>query len=105
MISFSSGSFTMRMNRSGRGSSAGSSLRYGRSGASECTSLDEVHSLAPDRPYLKELPAEEPLPERFILIVKDPDENEIIAYQPERRVERELPDPASEPKQPADIAS
>jgi tetratricopeptide (TPR) repeat protein len=67
--------------------------------------LDEVHSLAPDRPYLKELPAEEPLPERFILIVKDPDENEIIAYQPERRVERELPEPASEPKQPADIAS
>jgi len=67
--------------------------------------LDEVLDLAPDRPYLKEVPLEPAPPEKHLLIVKDTDENEIIAYQPERPIERELPNPATEPRDPREIAS
>ena len=67
--------------------------------------LDEVLDLAPDRPYLKEVLSELAPPEKHLLIVKDTDENEIIAYQPERPIERELPNPAAEPKEPTEIAS
>jgi len=67
--------------------------------------LDEVLDLAPDRPYLKEVLSELAPPEKHLLIVKDTDENEIIAYQPERPIERELPSPATEPREPREIAS
>ena len=39
------------------------------------------------------------------LMVRDVDGNELISWQPERRIDRELPGPATEPPAPDEIAS
>ncbi|HVZ84326.1 MAG TPA: DUF5107 domain-containing protein [Terracidiphilus sp.] len=67
--------------------------------------LDQQASLAPGKPFLKSLTTDGARMEKHILLVRDAEGNEIIRYQPERRVERELPKPATEPPLPAEIAS
>ena len=63
--------------------------------------VDEEASIAPGRPFTKIVEADGARPEKFKLMVRDADGNELISYQPERRVDRELPNPASEPPEPA----
>lgn len=67
--------------------------------------LDEHYDAAPDQPYVHEIAAEDARPEKYNLIVQDADGNELISYQPERPLPRDLPEPATEPKEPAEIAS
>ena len=67
--------------------------------------VDEEANIAPGWPFTKIVEADAARPERFKLMVRDSDGNELISYQPERRVDRELPNPASEPPGPAQIES
>lgn len=67
--------------------------------------VDEEASVAPGRPFTKIVESDTARPEKFKLMVRDADGNELISYQPERRVDRELPNPASEPPEPAQIES
>jgi tetratricopeptide (TPR) repeat protein len=67
--------------------------------------LDEEASVAPDQPFTKVVKAKRTHPEAFKLTLGDAEGNELIAYQPEKHIERELPDPATEPPEPAQIAS
>jgi tetratricopeptide (TPR) repeat protein len=67
--------------------------------------LDQQANLSPEKPFLKTLKSDGARPEKHILLVRDADGNELIRYQPERKVERELPKPATEPLPPAEIAS
>jgi tetratricopeptide (TPR) repeat protein len=67
--------------------------------------LDEEASLAPDEPFTKVVKAGNSPPETYKLTVRDANGVELIAYQPEERVERELPHPATEPSEPSEIAS
>jgi len=67
--------------------------------------LDQQVNIAPDMPFLKTLKSDGAQPEKHILLVRDADGNELIRYQPERKVERELPKPATEPPPPAEIAT
>ena len=67
--------------------------------------LDQQATLAPGRPFIKVMKTDGARPEKHILLVCDADGSELIRYQPERRVEREPPKPATEPPPPAEIAS
>jgi tetratricopeptide (TPR) repeat protein len=67
--------------------------------------LDEEGSVAPGKPFTRIVEADDARPEKFKLIVRDANGNELITYQPERHIDRELPKPAAEPPEPAQIAS
>ena len=67
--------------------------------------LDQEENLAPEKPFVATVKTEEALPEKHILLVCDADGNELIRYQPERPMERELPKPATEPPAPEAITS
>lgn len=67
--------------------------------------LDQQASVGPEKPFLKTMKTDGARPEKHILLVRDEVGEELIRYQPERRVERELPKPATEPLPPAEIAS
>lgn len=67
--------------------------------------LDEEVDAAPDRPYIKTVANDGLAPEKHKLIVRDGDGNDLIAWQPESRAPREVPNPATEPPPPAEIES
>jgi tetratricopeptide (TPR) repeat protein len=67
--------------------------------------LDAEANVAPGRPFTKTVEADDARPEKFKLIVCDQQGNELIAWQPERRIDREPPGPATEPPAPSEIAS
>src|ERR1017187_5259599 len=67
--------------------------------------LDKQLDLSPERPFIQNVSTDDARPERHILLVKDAEDNEIIAYRPERRTDCEPPKPATEPPEPAQIAS
>ena len=69
------------------------------------TILEELVELAPGKPYTKTIKATEAKLPDYRLTVLDADGKELIAYQPEERMDGELGDPATEPLPPEDIPS
>ncbi len=69
------------------------------------TIFDEQAQLAPGEPLIKTLCASAGGPERYLLLVRDEEGKELIRYQPERQTKHELPDPATEPPDPAECKS
>ena len=67
--------------------------------------LDEQRKVAPNAPYLNDVPITDTRQEHYILIIQDEEGKELVSYQPERPVGRALPEPATEPKDPSEIAS
>jgi tetratricopeptide (TPR) repeat protein len=67
--------------------------------------LDEEVNVAPGQPFTRVLETDGARPEKFKLLVRDVQGNELISWQPERHIDRELPGPATEPPAPAEIAS
>jgi len=67
--------------------------------------IDQQVDLAPDQPFTRVIETDGTGPEKYRLIVQDTDGNELIAYQPPRRTDRELPKPATEPPDPPQIAT
>jgi tetratricopeptide (TPR) repeat protein len=67
--------------------------------------LDRELELAPDKPFTESIEAAGVVPEELRLTVFDASGDELIAYQPEKPVKRALPEPATEPPPPAEIAS
>jgi tetratricopeptide (TPR) repeat protein len=67
--------------------------------------LDEEANVAPGQPFTKSLETDGARPEKLKLIVRDMPGNELISWQPQRPIDRELPSPATEPPPPAEIAS
>jgi tetratricopeptide (TPR) repeat protein len=67
--------------------------------------LDEETRVAPGQPFIKAVTTNGARPEQCKLIVRDADGSDLITYHPERRVDRELPDPATEPPEPEQIES
>ncbi|HEV2133558.1 MAG TPA: DUF5107 domain-containing protein [Terracidiphilus sp.] len=67
--------------------------------------IDRKLEVAPDQPFTASLTADNAAPEQFSLAVVDASGNQLIAYHPEKPVERALPQPATEPPPPAQIAS
>jgi len=65
--------------------------------------LDEQHEMMPGQPLLLSVHASTDIPEEFRLIVLDVEGKELIAYQPEKPVDRKLPDPATEPLPPEQV--
>jgi tetratricopeptide (TPR) repeat protein len=61
--------------------------------------------LAPGQPFLAEIDADGVNPEELRLAVLDAAGKELIACQPERHVDRDPPQPATEPLPPAQITS
>ena len=61
--------------------------------------------LLPGHPFTTDVDAPDASPEDYRLAVLDCDGNELLAYQPETRAERKLPDPASEPLSPEMMTS
>jgi tetratricopeptide (TPR) repeat protein len=69
------------------------------------TLFEEQVELAPGQPFTKTIKATEAQPADYRLTVLCADGNELIAYQPEERMDGELGDPATEPLPPEEIAS
>ena len=67
--------------------------------------FDEQKELAPGEPFVHRLAGLQVAASSFRLMVYGGDGAELIAYQPEERKPGTLPDPATEPPQPAEIAS
>lgn len=67
--------------------------------------MSESVELAPDKPFVREITIDGVQPQDCCLCVLDADGTELIRYQPEVREERRLPDPATEPPSPQEIAS
>ena len=67
--------------------------------------LDESAAIAPGKPFVRSVETQGARPEKHILLVEDEEGNEVLSYQPMRRVDRELPPPATEPLDPSEIAS
>jgi tetratricopeptide (TPR) repeat protein len=67
--------------------------------------FEEEAVVAPSRPFLKTIETDGAPPEKYKLIVRTIEGEHLITYQPERHVERGLPNPAMEPREPADIAT
>ncbi len=65
--------------------------------------LDEQVTLSPGHPYIKVIQANYAGPEMHRLLIQDVDGNELISYQPERRLDRDLPNAATEPPMPQEI--
>lgn len=66
--------------------------------------VDEEAAIAPGRPFIKVIATDDTPPDKYKLIVRTSDGENLITYQPEGPLERELPDPATEPPEPAEIA-
>jgi len=65
-----------------------------------------TRDLAPDQPLVEQFQIPRGHSETGLrVVVTDGEGNEVISYQPETPVKRDLPPPASEPPAPADIAS
>ena len=73
-----------------------------RNGASV---LDETVQLAPGKPFARTVSAASESPAGFRLAVFGNDGREILAWQPETQIERELPKAATEPLPPGQIES
>jgi tetratricopeptide (TPR) repeat protein len=67
--------------------------------------LERQCELAPGEPFLEQVDAKGEGPEEYRLEVFDASGKELIAYQPERPVDRRLPAPATAPAAPAETAS
>ena len=67
--------------------------------------FDRHAELAPGRPFLDVLEAEDIDREQYRLIVEDEDGRQLIAYEPEKRAESQPPEPAAEPPAPEEIQS
>lgn len=65
--------------------------------------LDEQVKLSPELPYIQVVQTEGARPENHRLLIQDLDGNELIVYQPEKRSDREMPDPATEPPLPQEV--
>ncbi len=66
--------------------------------------IEDAVELKPGKTFARAIEAEGE-PEEYRLSVIDADGDELIAYQPEKRRDRKLPDPATEPLPPEQIAS
>ncbi len=67
--------------------------------------LDEEANVSPGQAFTRVLEADGAQPEIFKLMVRDVQGNELISWQPERCIDRELPGPATEPPAPAEVAT
>ena len=67
--------------------------------------VDEEATAAPGRPFIKVIATDGAPPEKYKLIVHTAGGEHLITYQPERRVERGIPIPATEPPEPAQIGT
>ena len=67
--------------------------------------LERECELAPDEPMISELDDADAKVDELRLAVFDTPGQELIAYQPEKPAERPLPQPATEPLPPAQLAS
>jgi tetratricopeptide (TPR) repeat protein len=67
--------------------------------------IDEEAAVAPGCPFTREIAIGGAPPEAYKLMVRTAEGEDLITYQPERRVDRILPKPATEPPEPAEIAS
>ncbi len=67
--------------------------------------MDEEPTVAPGQPFVKVIATEPALAYKYELIVSTAEGDELIRYRPEQHVERELPNPATEPPEPAEITS
>jgi tetratricopeptide (TPR) repeat protein len=67
--------------------------------------VDEERFVAPGRPFIKAIASDDTPPENYKLIVSTAAGKPLLTYQPEAAVERNLPNPATEPLAPAAIAS
>lgn len=67
--------------------------------------LDEEADVAPEAPFIRITATDGSKKEEFKLTVCDSDGNELISWQYERNVQRELPDPATEPPEPRQVTS
>ena len=68
------------------------------------TILDRECEVAPGEPFTERVEQEGASPEKLRLSVRDAAGKELIAYQPELPAKRPLPEPATEPPMPAQIA-
>jgi tetratricopeptide (TPR) repeat protein len=69
------------------------------------TVMEDQLELTPGKPFTRTMDVPAATPDEYRLTVLDADGNELIAYQPEEPVDRKLPDPATEPLPPEQIAS
>jgi len=67
--------------------------------------MDEEATVAPGRPFIKMIATDQAPPEQYTLIVRASGGEDLIAYQPEPRVQAAIPAPATEPPKPAQIAT
>jgi tetratricopeptide (TPR) repeat protein len=67
--------------------------------------LDQQLGLSPALPFTEEVETDSPRPEEYRLLVQDADGNELIVFQPEASTQRDLPQPATEPPEPFEIAT
>lgn len=69
------------------------------------TVLEEQLEMAPGEPFVRTMQISDTRPEDYRLCLADAHGNELIAHQPEAPVDSKLPDPATEPPLPEEIAS
>jgi tetratricopeptide (TPR) repeat protein len=67
--------------------------------------IEKQVELAPGKPFTQTIEVNGTRPQECRLSVLDADGNELIAYQPEKPVDHELPDAATEPLPPEEITS
>lgn len=67
--------------------------------------IDEEAMIAPGCPFIKAIATNDAPPEQYKLTISTTDGAQLITYQPEPRTEQHLPNPATEPPEPANIAS
>jgi tetratricopeptide (TPR) repeat protein len=67
--------------------------------------IDQHLAIAPGRPFQQTIDALSVIAEHYRLAILDAADKELIAYQPEKLLDRELPAPATEPPPPEQIQS
>jgi tetratricopeptide (TPR) repeat protein len=67
--------------------------------------FDETADLAPGKPFTRDLQGKTENPNEFRLAIFDADGRELLAWQHETSIDRELPEPATEPPAPEQIES
>jgi tetratricopeptide (TPR) repeat protein len=67
--------------------------------------INQLLELAPGQPFTKVIEAFGASPSEYALCVRDADGKELIAYKPENLVERQPPEPATEPAPPEQVTS
>ena len=65
--------------------------------------LDEVRDMMPGQPFLQSIAAPASSPQEYRLSVLDVGGRPLITYNPEKLVDRKLPDPATEPLPPEEV--